>query len=984
VASAGDRYVATTAIREAVRGHEAAILAALGIDHRSGRPHIRCPYSDHDDGNASWRWVEQRARAFCSCIERSHGIFDVVMKMLALDFEGAKIRVAEVLGRNDLIKTKGAGGGQKVDSASLLSPRADNRDDGLVAAYLAARLGLDDPAAALMPSTATAGLKSLAYFDPPAKGTKGGKPALVGHWPCVVFATAAADGRSHAQRIYVAANGRGKADLPDDANGRARDPKKSARLAEGAPSTAGCCVVWGVADAHTIVLAEGIETTAANAHALRDETGKGEVGALSAISAAGIERFTPWPGTRVIIVAADRDEAKTGAGFKRGERAARHLAMRLAETATAVEVRIVLPGEPGTNTDFLDLLLADGVDAVRAAIAGAEPFRPTQEEIEEFRTRGKRKSELDEIIDRYPLPTLVSMTLAYRHAADGRVWLHKLKDIREDKDTHEVKETWEPISSPFRITAELRLADADNGHAMRLELADHDGAAAAIDFDRGELSRAAAGEFRGRLMHAGLRVANSGEFDVMAILKEMTPLAVITALSRSGWHRLEEWCFASPGGRIIGNSGLGRQVELFGRLANTEAGTLKGWQEAVRAAVAVKDCPHWKLGVAAGFAGALINLLGIETHGINLSGPTSLGKTTAQKLAVSAWSSPKPGAGLLQSMRTTENAVEILARQSYGTILALDELAHAAGRMIGRIIYLLAGNTGKSRMTAGGVLRPLVTWSTFVLTSGEQALEQKIRDDDGQWSSGMAVRFCNIDVAGVNAKVSNATLARIEAISQHHGHAGPAFVEKLIEKGWHRNPEPLRQLIDQEVETLAGAGADSARLRAARPLAVIAVAGATAGAFGILPKDIDIRGAVDWAWTQFAGSREAEALDSEQRALDNTRLWIAERWDTSIKKIESHTRLNGRDAAAWYDLNAIYIPTARIAEAAGNTLNAQAIGTLLDKKNLVLRRDERRIAVQWVPGVGAVRAYALKRSEFKDDPPEPPANHAKPRGYPDD
>ena len=56
-------------------------------------------------------------------------------------------------------------------------------------------------------------------------------------------------------------------------------------------------------------------------------------------------------------------------------------------------------------------------------------------------------------------------------------------------------------------------------------------------------------------------------------------------------------------------------------------------------------------------------------------------------------------------------------------------------------------------MTSGGSLRPLVTWSTFGLISGEQALEQKIRDDDGQWSSGMAVRFCNVDVSDCDAKV---------------------------------------------------------------------------------------------------------------------------------------------------------------------------------------------------------------------------------------
>jgi hypothetical protein len=47
-------------------------------------------------------------------------------------------------------------------------------------------------------------------------------------------------------------------------------------------------------------------------------------------------------------------------------------------------------------------------------------------------------------------------------------------------------------------------------------------------------------------------------------------------------------------------------------------------------------------------------------------------------------------------MRATENAVEALARDSSGTILALDEMGHADGQVIGRLLYSLAGDVGKS------------------------------------------------------------------------------------------------------------------------------------------------------------------------------------------------------------------------------------------------------------------------------------------------
>ena len=47
------------------------------------------------------------------------------MKTEGLDIEGAKVRVAEAIGRQDLIKTKGSGkGGQRMDATSLLNPPA--------------------------------------------------------------------------------------------------------------------------------------------------------------------------------------------------------------------------------------------------------------------------------------------------------------------------------------------------------------------------------------------------------------------------------------------------------------------------------------------------------------------------------------------------------------------------------------------------------------------------------------------------------------------------------------------------------------------------------------------------------------------------------------------------------------------------------------------------------------------------------------------
>ena len=176
------------------------------------------------------------------------------------------------------------------------------------------------------------------------------------------------------------------------------------------------------------------------------------------------------------------------------------------------------------------------------------------------------------------------------------------------------------------------------------------------------------------------------------------------------------------------------------------AGTLAGWQDAVKAAAAAENCPHWGLGIAAGFAGPIVQLCGFQSCGLNFSGPTSCGKTLAQQIAVSAWTSPRlTSGGLLKPARFTENSIELVARGSNGTVLGIDELALIDGKTLRQVMYGLASGTGKARMTVDLKLRSPIKWMTFILFSSEVSLERKIRSDGGQWSGGLPARFADVD-----------------------------------------------------------------------------------------------------------------------------------------------------------------------------------------------------------------------------------------------
>ena len=139
--SAGERYVRTKAIHDAVKGREAAVLNTLGIHWDGKSSHIRCPYPDHEDQHPSWRWNRVKGRAHCTCTP-SASIFDVVVKVRGVDFEAAKIAVAEMVGRPDLIRGKKASGkrnGRGRNSPGDNTATAQQSRGCTLAAYAAAK-----------------------------------------------------------------------------------------------------------------------------------------------------------------------------------------------------------------------------------------------------------------------------------------------------------------------------------------------------------------------------------------------------------------------------------------------------------------------------------------------------------------------------------------------------------------------------------------------------------------------------------------------------------------------------------------------------------------------------------------------------------------------------------------------------------------------------------------------------------------------------
>jgi hypothetical protein len=317
-------------------------------------------------------------------------------------------------------------------------------------------------------------------------------------------------------------------------------------------------------------------------------------------------------------------------------------------------------------------------------------------------------------------------------------------------------------------------------------------------------------------------------------------------------------------------------------------------------------------------------------------------------------------AGLFRSMRTTENAVEAYCQGANGTVLALDEIKHADGKVVGRMIYSIASGTGKGRMTANATLRQSYQWRTFALLSAENSLEAEVRKAGGEWMPGMSVRIANIDITGVNNRVPKQTLAAIAQISKNYGHAGPKFVRALVDAGMHQNIDDLRQRVNTAAEKIAGKDADSPRIRAATSFALVLVAGEMAKQFGILPANTDVKKAVLWGWAQFADTPCSNLVNPEEKAIERLRNWIAQRWGVSIRHINDSPGHHYADA--WFDDATVYLPTDKIDAAIGGGMTDTQFGKTVEKLGLISKRKgPDRIALSYVSGIGKVQCYALRR-----------------------
>ncbi len=573
-----------------------------------------------------------------------------------------------------------------------------------------------------------------------------------------------------------------------------------------------------------------------------------------------------------------------------------------------------------------------------------------------------------------------------------------------DREGNEKPPMW--LCARLVVTARTRSDDA-NGWGNLLEFADPDGNPKTWAMPSAMLSGEGA-EWAGRLRDMGLQVApgTAARTLLAQYIDTRNPPERVTCTDRVGWHGpvyvLPSSCIGQDTGRrFVFQSDAGME-DTFRR-----HGELAQWQTHVAGRAGGNSRLIFALCCA--FAGPMLRLAGMESGGFHLRGTSSLGKTTALKVAASVWGRPS----YMQRWRTTDNALEATAVQHCDGLLILDEFGQLDPRVAGECAYMLANDQEKGRATRGGQARKRRTWRLLFLSSGEVSLSDHMAEGGKRTQAGMEVRMVDVPLdagAGMggiedlrgHASAGELADAVTAAAANHYGTAGRAWLEWASEH-YAELPKRLEGLIDRyRTELMPEAAAEQVR-RVASRFALVAAAGELATEAGITGW---VTGHAAWAvrqcfnaWLSARGhldngeeaamfgqvraflEKNGDALMTwSHRALDDhkaatpMRIGIKRFIDEAGKplKIDAATDyVDKLSAAESSERRAALVEYLIYPEAFKRDVckgfDAAAVARVLRKRGHLHHEGDRLTVKHRLPGMGKTAVYHVKPSIFSDD-----------------
>ena len=453
-------------------------------------------------------------------------------------------------------------------------------------------------------------------------------------------------------------------------------------------------------------------------------------------------------------------------------------------------------------------------------------------------------------------------------------------DSDDDKTDRPITDEW--IATPVTVVA--RTTNSDDGSEGRfLRLVTESGTKEWII--PMEVFGGSGEDARRTLFGMGVIIALKKRGQFMEYLLEQRPAEMFATTCRPGWH--ESGAFVLPG-RTLGSDKVRYQASGKGQNLFSLRGDLEGWKTEV--AAKCEGNPVLTLAIGCALAGPLLSLVGVLGGGVHLVGDSSSGKSLAQLIGSSVWGDPGIFAA---SWDMTKGGLEIEASSRNDTMLPLDEIKRADPKRVQEMAYSLANGQGKGTMTREREGRAKLSWRLLALSSGERSLSEHAAIGGNAAHAGAELRMVDVN-AGTRTHrafdelhgLTGADFHRLltVAVCAHHGHIGPAFVEKLLASDDRSGLlEKFAGIRAQFIEDNAQAG------RVADRFAIIALAGEMAITYDLLP----------WAtgsaltdcqllyveWLSRVGSGNAE----DRQILSSVSDFIAKHGDSRFTNVNDQT-----------------------------------------------------------------------------------------------
>lgn len=516
------------------------------------------------------------------------------------------------------------------------------------------------------------------------------------------------------------------------------------------------------------------------------------------------------------------------------------------------------------------------------------------------------------------------------------------------------------IASPIHATAQT--ADSEgNGWGLLLRFMDPRGHwrewAAPL-----ELLAGSGEDLRRELLHLGVRIDPRKRNLLSQWIMGQYPDEQVTAATRCGWHG-DATAFVLPN-RTIGLGNVRFQATHARSDDYRTGGSLDGWRAEVAALCIGNSVPA--LAVSVAFAGPLLKLAALQEAGgagIHLRGDSSQGKTSVLQAAGSVWGPP----GFVRTWRATANGLEGRAAALNDTLLILDEISECDPREIGAVVYSIANGHGKQRSSRTGAARAPARWRLVALSSGERSLAAHMAEGGKRAKAGQEARLLDLpatdrvhgafDTLHDHRDGRSFADALKQASARHYGHAGPAFVERLIVEN-----RDLPALRAQTLEVPEFAEANGLEGRAAAVFALAGMAGELATEYGLLPwPEGEAMAAALEGFRHWRDTRGGAHTETRQ-ILEAVRSFIERHGDARFSDIRDRSSAPVRERAGYWedvDNGRVWMLNSSAIREAGGGFDVTRIADALEEAGWLSERDhDKRSRVKRTPA-GPRRLYCI-------------------------